>query len=598
MLTDRTDGFSLRGVSLAKPIPGDISQSGRHVIRSFVRPDEIFFLLSEGYVPVLTHLRSLLPNVNDLKAIKKYWRQDIPAGVTVGIVALPLALAFAISSGMSAEAGLITAIVAGIMAAIFGGSNYQISGPTGAMAVILAPMVATHGVHVVPLLCVMAGTIVVLSGVLGLGRAVSLIPWPVIEGFTLGIATILFLQQVPNIVGVETNTKLSTLPAAFEALTRIEPATAMKTVAICLASVLVIVACAKISKKLPDSLIAVIVVTVVAWALNLEVPNIGTIPNSLTAPMLPEFSMPLATSLLQGSVAVAVLTGIESLISARIAAGMVRGGSYSPDRELFGQGVATVSSGLFGGIPATGAIVRTAVNVRSGGRSRLAAIIHSLLLIAVVYLASTVVAVIPLSVLAGVLVVTCYRMVNIDTIRQVMRSNRSDATVFVITAIITVGLDIIWAIMIGIVVSGILVLRRMANRSGIFRDDLPSDPKIAILRIDGTMFFGVGDRIEREIPRLSGVDVVILRLSRVGIADATGVRALADIVDKLEEAGHTVLLKGMPKQVQEMAHRMELEQVSLNEYLFADLPSAIEKARQIVASDANPSATGRFKAVD
>lgn len=278
---------------------------------------------------------------------------------------------------------------------------------------------------------------------------------------------------------------------------------------------------------------------------------------------------------------------------------MVRGSSYSPDRELVGQGLASVASGMFGGMPATGAIVRTAVNVRSGGRSRLSSIVHSLLLVGVVYLASTVVSVIPLSVLAGVLVVTCFRMVDPDTIRQVMRSNRSDALVFVVTTIITVGLDIIWAIAAGIVVSGVLVLRRMANRSGIFREDLPSDPKIAILRIDGTMFFGVGDRIERELPRLAGVDVVILRLSRVGIVDATGVRVLAQIVGKLVDAGNTVLLKGMPKQVQEMAKRMELEQVSLDEYLFADLPSAIAKARQIVAAgESHSTATGRFKAID
>ncbi|EPD33564.1 hypothetical protein HMPREF9306_00318 [Propionimicrobium lymphophilum ACS-093-V-SCH5] len=552
------------------------------------------------YVPaVLNHLRSLLPNVDDLSAVKKYWRQDIPAGITVGIVALPLALAFAISSGLSAEAGLITAIIAGIIAAVFGGSNYQISGPTGAMAVILAPIVAAHGVHVVPLLCVMAGTFIVLGGLLGLGRAVSLIPWPVIEGFTLGIAAILFFQQVPNIIGVEAKSGLSTLPAAFEAIARIDPTTATKTGLTCLASIVVIAVCSKISRKLPGSLIAVVVVTLAVWAMGVSIPTIGTIPNSLPAPIMPEFSIPLATSLLQGSLAVAALAGIESLISARIAAGMVRGGSYSPDRELVGQGLASVASGMFGGMPATGAIVRTAVNVRSGGRSRLSSIVHSLLLVGVVYLASTVVSVIPLSVLAGVLVVTCFRMVDPDTIRQVMRSNRSDALVFVVTTIITVGLDIIWAIAAGIVVSGVLVLRRMANRSGIFREDLPSDPKIAILRIDGTMFFGVGDRIERELPRLAGVDVVILRLSRVGIVDATGVRVLAQIVGKLVDAGNTVLLKGMPKQVHEMAKRMELEQVSLDEYLFADLPSAIAKARQIVATgESHSTATGRFKAID
>lgn len=546
----------------------------------------------------ITHLRSLLPCTDDLRATKKYWRQDIAAGITVGIVALPLALAFAISSGLSAEAGLITAIVAGIIAAIFGGSNYQISGPTGAMAVILAPIVAAHGARVVSLLCLMAGLMILLAGVLGLGRAVSLIPWPVIEGFTVGIAAILFFQQVPNIIGVEARAGLSTLPAAFDALTRITPATALTTGLLCLAAIIIIAACTKISKKLPGSLIAVLVVSIIAWAAGLTVPTIGTIPSTLPAPVVPEISISLLSALAPGALAVAALAGIESLISARIAAGMVRGGSYSPDRELVGQGLASVGCGLFGGMPATGAIVRTAVNVRSGGRSRLAALIHSLVLIAVVYLASAAVSAIPLSVLAGVLVVTCYRMINPDTVRQVMRSNRSDASVFVITAIITVGLDIIWAITVGIIISGILVLRRMANRSGIFREDLPSDPKIAILRVDGTMFFGVGDRIEREIPRLAGVDVVILRLSRVGIVDATGVRALAQVVDRLVDAGNTVLVKGLPKQVQEMAQRMELGQLSIGDYLFADMDSAMAQARRIVAANGSSTATGRFRAVE
>lgn len=546
---------------------------------------------------IVTHLRSLLPCAADLRATKKYWRQDIAAGITVGIVALPLALAFAISSGLSAEAGLITAIVAGIIAAVFGGSNYQISGPTGAMAVILAPIVAAHGARVVPLLCLMAGLMILLAGVLGLGRAVSLIPWPVIEGFTVGIAAILFFQQVPNIIGVEARAGLSTLPAAFEALTRITPTTALTTGLLCLTAVIIIAACAKISKKLPGSLIAVVIVSVGAWGAGLTVPSIGTIPAALPAPVVPEISVGLLSALAPGALAVAALAGIESLISARIAAGMVRGGSYSPDRELVGQGLALVGCGLFGGMPATGAIVRTAVNVRSGGRSRLAAIIHSAVLLGVVYVASATVAVIPLSVLAGVLAVTCYRMINPATVRQVLRSNRADAAVFVMTAIITVGLDIIWAITVGIIISGILVLRRMANRSGIFREDLPSDPKIAILRIDGTMFFGVGDRIEREIPRLAGVDVVILRLSRVGIVDATGVRALAQVVDRLVDAGNTVLVKGLPTQVQEMAQRMELGQLSIDDYLFADMDNALAQARQIVAANGGADPSGRFRAV-
>ncbi len=508
--------------------------------------------------PVLKHLRGLLPRPSDYRQMKRHWRGDIVAGLTVGVVALPLALAFGVSSGVGAAAGLITAIVAGLVAAIFGGSRVQVSGPTGAMVVIIAPLVAAHGIQVVPLLSVMAGLIVVIAGILGVGRAISLIPWPVIEGFTLGIAITIFMQQVPAAFGVEPIPGLNSLQGAFRAAFAATWPDAALTLALTAAAVVVIFVIDKVAPKVPSSLVVVVLATLLLWLTKWPVALIGEIPSSLPAPVMPRFTPTMLAQLLPGAAAVALLAGIESLLSARIAAGMLKGGTYEPDRELFGQGLASVASGLFGGMPATGAIARTAVNVRSGGRSRLAAIIHALLLLVVVYAASGLVSFIPLFALSAVLMVTTFRMVSGRTIKQIMKSTRSDALVFILTATITVGLDLIWAIAVGILIAGTLMLRHFANHSGVYREYAVKDPRIAVFRMDGSMFFGVSDRIESEVTRLTGVDVVILRLSRIGVMDATGVKALADIGKTLSDRGKLVIVKGLPEQYQVLAERMGL----------------------------------------
>ncbi len=508
--------------------------------------------------PILTHLRGLFPRASDVKQVRKSWRSDLTAGITVGVVALPLALAFGVSSGVGAAAGLITAIVAGLVAAIFGGSRVQISGPTGAMVVIIAPLVATHGIAVLPLLSVLAGTIVVIGGVLGLGRAISLIPWPVIEGFTLGIAITIFMQQVPAAFGVEPIPGINSLQAAFISAFSANWPDAALTLGLTAAAVVFIILFDKFAPKIPGSLVVVVLATLALWLTKWDVALIGEIPSSLPAPVIPEANMNLVTTLLPGALAIALLAGVESLLSARIAAGMMEGGSYEPDRELFGQGLASIASGLFGGMPATGAIARTAVNVRSGGRSRLASIVHALVLIVVVYALSGLVSFIPLFALSAVLMVTTFRMVTGKTIRQIMRSTRSDALVFILTATITVGLDLIWAIVVGVVVAGILVLRHFANQSGVYREYPITDPRIAVFRLDGSMFFGVSDRIETELSRLQGVDVIILRLSRIGVMDATGAKALSDLAANLTRRGKLVIIKGLPEQYRILVTRMGL----------------------------------------
>ena len=334
---------------------------------------------------------ALLPQAADYRMLPRTWRGDLLAGVTVGIVALPLALAFGVSSGAGAEAGLVTAIVAGVVAAVFGGSSVQVSGPTGAMVVVLAPIVASHGIGAVAAVSVVAGVLVLLAGIARLGRLVSVIPWPVIEGFTLGIAVIIFLQQVPAAVGVEgshgANAVLTAL-AAIGAASGLEAAWALGTVVVVAALMVVL---PRVHERLPASLIAIVVVSVIATLLSAPLPTIGALPSSLPAPAVPTLGWESLVELAAPAFAVAALAAIESLLSARVGATLADTGRIQPDRELVGQGLASIAAGLFGGMPATGAIARTAVNVRSGGRSRLAAITHGLVLLLVVALAAPVV---------------------------------------------------------------------------------------------------------------------------------------------------------------------------------------------------------------
>ena len=535
------------------------------------------------------YLASLLPTWRDYRSLKRTWRGDLLAGVTVGIVALPLALAFGVSSGAGAEAGLVTAIVAGLVAAVFGGSNIQVSGPTGAMVVVLGPIVVTHGPGVVAMVSVMAGVVVLIGGLLKLGRVVSFIPWPVIEGFTLGIAVIIFLQQVPAAIGAKAGASTNALVAAVESFATVNPATlwwALGSVAVVAA---IMVVAPRIHRQLPGSLIAIALVTVVATLASLPLARIGALPSSLPAPGLPALDPAVVGSLVGPALTVAALAAIESLLSARVGASLADTGAYEPDRELVGQGLASLASGLFGGMPATGAIARTAVNVRSGGRTRVAAITHSLVLLAVVSLAATVVSGIPLAALSGVLMVTAVRMVSIPTVRAVVRSTRSDAIVFFITAIVTVSFDLIIAVGIGIAVAAFFALRALARSGGVHREELPGaaqpgDERIALFRLDGALFFGAADRMLDRVNEISNVTVVIIRMSQLQVLDATGARVITEMIHALERRGITVLVKGIQPEHLELATRVGVIASLRDErHLFTELEPAIEHARSHVA---------------
>jgi sulfate permease, SulP family len=547
---------------------------------------------------ILRYLRPLLPSWADYRLVKHSWRGDLLAGITVGIVALPLALAFGVSSGAGAEAGLITAIVAGIVAAIFGGSNIQVSGPTGAMVVVLGPIVAVHGMGAVALVSLMAGVIVLIVGLAKLGRVVSYIPWPVIEGFTLGIAIIIFLQQVPAAVGVKPGPSSNGFIAAIQSFEDVSwPWMLWPLLATAVVAGIMIVA-PRIHKKLPGSIIAIIIVTIAAALSGLPFATIGALPPALPAPALPALDLAVFEALIGPAFTVAALAAIESLLSARVAASISNTGPYDADRELVGQGLASITAGFFGGMPATGAIARTAVNLRSGGRTRLAAIIHSLALIAVVYLATGVVSQIPLAALSGVLMVTAVRMVSLTTVRAVLGSTKSDAIVFIVTAVITISFDLIVAVGIGIAAAAFFALRHLAQSGGVHREELPlpahpGDEHIALFRLDGALFFGAADRVLERVTSIRDVSVVILRMSQLQVLDATGAKVITEMIRGLERRGITVLIKGIQPAHLKVATRVGIiTSLRHQKHVFADLDSAVAHARDHIERTAAAAGNG------
>ena len=537
-------------------------------------------------------LTRLLPRRSDYGGLRGSWKTDLIAGLTVGVVALPLALAFGITSGMGATPGLVTAIVAGLVAAVLGGSSVQVSGPTGAMAVVLLPVVARYGVTAVYTVGFLAGALVLLAACLRLGRFVAFVPWPVVEGFTVGIATLIFLQQVPSTFGVPKpkgqNTAVVAARALGEAFTRGNGQSVLLVAAV----VITMAVLPRLHRALPASLIAVGIATAVSQIAHLDVARIGAVPSSLPTPSLPHLSFAATSDLFSAALAVAALAALESLLSAKVADGMADAPKHDPDRELFGQGVANIAASLFGGMPATGAIARTAVNVRAGARTRVAAIVHALFLLGVVLVAGSLVARIPLAALAGVLMVTAVRMVEPHNVRAVIRATRSDALVFALTTIATVAFDLVFAIELGIAVAAILALRTVARSATATLDPSPVEidaaeaadllhHRIITYRLDGALFFGAAQRFLTEITAVTDVRVVVLRLPDMQVLDATGAQSLGEIVSELEARAITVLIKGpRPEHRRTLAAVGALDRLAHENHLFDQLDDALTHARR------------------
>ncbi len=534
--------------------------------------------------------RSLLPSRRDYSGLAGSWRGDLIAGVTVGVVALPLALAFGITAGLGADAGLVTAIVAGLAAAVFGGSNVQVSGPTGAMTVVLVPIVARYGIDAVFLVGILAGLVIVAAGVAGFGRFLAFIPWPVIEGFTLGIAAIIFLQQVPAALGVTKPEGENTAVVAARALGDALGGDGLwGAVGLVVVVVVVMVLAPRLRRGLPASLLAVIAATVVAQLMDVDVAVIGELPSSLPAPALPEVSTRLVSELSGAVLAVAALAALESLLSAKVADGMAGTGRHDPNRELIGQGLANIVSPLFGGMPATGAIARTAVNVKAGARTRISSIVHALVLLGVVLAGSGLVAEIPLAALAGVLMVTAMRMVEVHNIRAIVRATRSDALILAVTAFVTVAFDLILAVEVGMAVAAVLALRQLARTSVPIAEPLPlidSDTAaqlradhIVSYRLDGALFFGAVQRFLHELTAVGDVRVVILRFPDLQMLDASGAQAIAETIDELERRGITVLIKGPRSEHLRILREVgAIDRLAHANHLFTDLDEAIAHA--------------------
>ena len=543
---------------------------------------------------IAERLRELLPQRSDWEDVKRAPLGDFVAGSTVALVALPLALAFGVSSGLGAEAGLVTAIVAGAIAAIFGGSSLQVSGPTGAMAVVVVPVAQQYGSRGVLMVGLMAGVVLIVLAFAKVGRYARYLPLPVIEGFTAGIAIVIALQQFPSALGASSSPAKKVWENAFDAIRHFVTHPALSPLAIALAVAAVILVGSKRGPKFPVSLLAIAAATLLVHFAKLDLTTLGHLPRTLPGPSFGFIDLGSLGKLFPSALAVAALAALESLLSASVADGMSINQRHDPDREPFGQGLANLAVPLFGGVPATGAIARTAVNVRAGATSKLASLTHAVLLGAVVFAAAPLVADIPLAALAGVLLATTVRMIQATSLIPIMRATRADAAVLLLTFGITVIFDLITAIAVGVGVAVVLALRTVAR--SVRMDETPIDgadhseeeqallaEHIVAYRFDGPLFFAAAQRFLLRLIESADVRVVILRMSNVTALDATGAHVLGEAITHLERRGTVVLLSGV-----QASHENVISALGVAAHLrtkglvFPDTPSAIAHARELV----------------
>jgi SulP family sulfate permease len=421
-------------------------------------------------------LLHFLPRADDFSRTKSALFKDFIAGVTVAIVALPLALGFGITSDVSAKAGLTTAIIAGFVAALFGGSRFQVSGPTGAMTVVLIPVVHKFGIIALPILGLMAAVLVILMALLKFGPIINRVPWAVVEGFTVGIAVIIALQQLPLALGVVKGDGDKTLQVAYRTVVdALNHDLALPTIAVVVLTLVTKFGYPHLSRRIgikihiPASFVALLVSSLSVKIFSLHTALIGDIPRSVGSWSAPVFSNFSILDLAIPALWIALLIAIESLLAARVADTLAHVPSdqkFDSNRELFGQGIATAAASVFGGMPATGAIARTSVNVRSHAQSRMAAIFHAVVLLFIALIAAPLVESIPSAAIAGVLLGTSYRILNPASIRESLRTTKTESLTLVVTAISTIAIDLIWGIAIGIVLHLLLAngSERMRNR--------------------------------------------------------------------------------------------------------------------------------------
>jgi len=528
--------------------------------------------------------------------------KDFIAGLTVGIVALPLAMAFGIASGVTPDRGLFTAIVAGFLISLLGGSRYQIGGPTGAFVVIIFNVIFKHGYDGLVITTLMAGVMLLIFGIFRLGSLIKYIPHPVTTGFTTGIGVLIFSSQMKDFFGLA----MKDVPpeffdkweAYFHHLNTINPI----TVGIGVMALVAILSTRRFIPRIPGPVVGVVLASVAVWMFGLNVETIGSkfggIPSTLPHLVIPTVTLAQIKLLLPDAMTIALLAGIESLLSCVVADGMT-GDKHNSNMELTAQGVANIASVLFGGIPATGAIARTVTNIRSGGQTPIAGMIHAVVLVAFILFLAPLASFIPLASLAAVLLVVSWDMSELHKFIRLFKAPKSDSSVMLLTFALTVIIDLTVAVYVGVLLAAILFMRRMSEVTAINSCELSEMAKAAgkdikdlvipdgvrVYEIDGPFFFGVADRFQDVLSFLEQQPkIFILRMRKVPTIDSTGVNALETFVRKCKARGIHVLLSGVRDRTRFVFERMGTENLIGTENICENIDRALERSKAILAS--------------
>lgn len=549
-------------------------------------------------------LVSTLRNYN-----RKTFMADLMAGVIVGIVALPLAIAFGIASGVSPEKGIITAIVAGFIVSVFGGSRVQIGGPTGAFIIIIYGIIQQYGMQGLTIATIMAGVFLVLFGVLRLGTIIKYIPYPIVVGFTSGIAVTIFTTQVKDLFGLT----MAEVPSDFveKWIAYAHDFTTLDgwTTLIGIVSVVIIAVTPRFSKKIPGSLVAIILMTIVALLLKhyagvTSIETIGdrfSINSALPEAQMPALSWETVKGLVPPALTIAILGAIESLLSATVADGVI-GHRHDSNTELVGQGIANLVSPLFGGIPATGAIARTMTNINNGGRTPVAGIVHAVVLLLIFLFLMPLAQYIPMACLAGVLVVVSYGMCGWRSFAMLMKNPKSDVTVLLITFFLTILFDLTVAIEVGLVIACLLFMRRMAETTDVkvIMDEIdPEDdtdvklennehltiPKgVEVYEINGPYFFGAGNRFEEVMASFgSRPKVRVIRMRKVPFVDSTGIHNLTNLCLMSQKEGIQIVLSGVNPKVHAVLEHAGFYRIVGENNICSHINLALARAKEIVS---------------
>jgi SulP family sulfate permease len=537
---------------------------------------------------------------------KKYFLNDLFAGISVGVIALPLALAFAIGSGVPPERGLFTAIVAGFLISFLGGSRVQIGGPTGAFVIVVYTIIQKHGYDGLAVATIIAGVLMIMMGIARFGVFLKFIPFPVTTGFTTGIALVIFTSQIKDFFGLQ----IDKVPPQFlEKCTMfcIQAHTWNKWAFLVASSTLILIfILRRYYPKLPGAIVAIVLATVVSYIFSLPLETIGSkfgeIPRVLPTPSFPAISYELIKNVFPDAITIALLGAIESLLSAVVADGMT-GHRHRSNCELIAQGLANIGSIIFGGIPATGAIARTSANIKMGAKTPIAGMTHAITLLLLMLLLAPLAAKIPLCALSAVLIYVAWNMSELGHFIEILKSQKSEALILLITFLLTVLIDLSVAVQVGVILAAVVFVKKMTDNTSVeicrilidennneapelrdseilFRKDIPED--VTIFEINGPFFYSVADLLDETLIRLDKTpSVFILRMQKVPLIDTTGIRALKEFQIKCKQKGITFLLSGVSEKIREKFKNTSVESSIGKDHIFSDIDSALFYSKQL-----------------